>query len=437
MRHLRSPWGQAALGLVVYLAVSLTLYARFGTSYDLAIFHQGLSNAAHGRTPTVALKGVGANLFGDHFHPVVLVAVPFLAVHDSPATLLVVQSMSLALAAWMLARTWRRVHGERWWYLPLLWSLGPGAMAAAAYDVHELALGAPLLALACAAFVVRRDWAVVAWGLALPVVKEDAFVLSLGLGAALLLRRRWLPGAVLVVVPLAWAAAVIGWVIPALNAHHSYTYLGGPSATLGTRLAVLALALVTGALLLAASAGRALGSPLVLVAAAWWGSHALLANSHYQVPWYHYHVLPALALAFAAVEPWGRHPLRGRALRLLVAGNLALALLGPATWRLVLTATTRPDAAAAAVAAVDPGSTAAADPALAARTSARSRLVALVGPPRLTDVTGAPVRPDYVLLDERARGRGGDWLATWSAANLTGYELVLARDGYRVYRRAS
>ncbi|MGA4507366.1 DUF2079 domain-containing protein [Propionibacteriaceae bacterium G1746] len=422
-----------------YLTVSLTLYHRFGTSYDLVIFHQAVTAMADGRAPVSELKG--AHVFGDHFHPMILVLVPFVLGFPGVTTLLVAQAAALAVAAGILQQTWRDVHGDKAAWLPLLWSLSPGIMAAASYDFHEVSLGAPLVAMACRCFVRERYGAMVVWACLILLVKENAFVLTLGLALALVVRRKWLHAAVLAAVSLFYAAVVLGVVIPHFNNESEYTYgsaldLSEVGAALVRNLVWPGLATGTAVGLLALSGFSALRSPLVLAAASWWGSHLVTDNFRYQFPGFHYHLLPSVVLGFAAIIPMAPLIDRSTARRLIAAWCVLCILLGPATWRVVLTASHRPHDARTAIRMVPDNAYVAADPKLVAQLSNRTQHVTALHPPYLVNGVGRQVRPDYVVVDLSTREYGGGWAHDFVRDRLSSdYELIGSAGGYRVFRR--
>lgn len=65
-------WGLMAVSFAVYSIFSIERHQQFGTAgYDLGIFDQAVRAYSHFQAPIVPLKGVGYNIFGDHFHPII------------------------------------------------------------------------------------------------------------------------------------------------------------------------------------------------------------------------------------------------------------------------------------------------------------------------------------------------------------------------------
>ena len=86
-------------------ALSLYLHASLRTGMDLAIFDQAVRALSQGEAPVSAMKG-GMNLWGDHFHPVILLAAPAYWLRPKAGTLVVVQAIALGLTCATLARSW-------------------------------------------------------------------------------------------------------------------------------------------------------------------------------------------------------------------------------------------------------------------------------------------------------------------------------------------
>lgn len=84
----------------MYSALAIRRHLTFHSAgWDLGIFEQAVRNYAAFRPPIVILKGEGYNLLGDHFHPILVTLAPLYRLFPSPITLLVAQSVLLALGA--------------------------------------------------------------------------------------------------------------------------------------------------------------------------------------------------------------------------------------------------------------------------------------------------------------------------------------------------
>ncbi|WP_084355349.1 DUF2079 domain-containing protein [Actinomyces radicidentis] len=160
-------------------------------SWDLAIFSELAKDYAHLQAPVVPIKGVGFNLLGDHFHPILVLLGPVWALFPSPLSLLITQDLLLAVSAWPLTRVATRVVGRvPALALGLCYALSWGFQGAVAAQFHEIAFAVPMLAWSCAAFVERRWWASALWAAPLVLVKEDLGLTALMIGLAIAWRGR-------------------------------------------------------------------------------------------------------------------------------------------------------------------------------------------------------------------------------------------------------
>ncbi|MBI2865709.1 MAG: DUF2079 domain-containing protein [Chloroflexi bacterium] len=84
--------------VVAYSSKSIAAYTTGNTLFDLATFEQGFWNATKGTLFFYSLEGEMSRL-GRHFSPIFIPLVPLYALHRDPATLLVLQTLALGLAA--------------------------------------------------------------------------------------------------------------------------------------------------------------------------------------------------------------------------------------------------------------------------------------------------------------------------------------------------
>lgn len=348
-------WALFAVVAAVYAVFAVTCYAQYRTAgYDLGIFDQAVRGYAHLRLPVATLKGDGYDVLGDHFDPIVALWAPLYWLWDDVRMLLVGQAVVVAAAVFPVHRVVARRTGEPWsTLLTAGFALGWPLQTMVNFDVHEVAFAVPLLAWAVDALDRRsdRDLLVVA-GLLL-LVREDMGLVVAVLGVIRLARagRRWL-GAVLVVVGVAAFVVLTGIVMPhlapagsAVRLRQQYSQLGaGPGGVLLGALRhpwhVLTLLVdppvKVGTLLalLLPVAFLALGSPYALLAV------PLLAGrflSDRPLTWqtgFHYDAPIWVVVVLAAVDAFGRRPLRRvpgarhgpRALAVVLVG---VVLLGP------------------------------------------------------------------------------------------------------------
>ena len=206
-----------------YAVVSLFRHWSFGSSaFDLGIFDQVVWRLSRFESPTSSLKG-DINIFGDHFHPIIALLAPLYWIAPRVETLIVAQSVLLAVSivpVFAFAR--RRLPVGQATLLAIAYGLFWGIQRTVWFDFHEAAFAPLLIAIAINAIDLRR-WRVL-WVAcaAMCLVKEDMIPLVAGIGAWVFLfvdRRQglWLSAVSLVLFPL-----VVLVVIPAFG--HDWTY---------------------------------------------------------------------------------------------------------------------------------------------------------------------------------------------------------------------
>ena len=451
--------GVAAWPALLVSFLSFVAYALYGglqwrrmsvPSWDLGIFTQLLRDYATLQAPIVPIKGVGFNLLGDHFHPLLVVLAPFYAVFPSGLTLLVLQAALVALSAFVITRLGVEKLGRTAGLaIGLTYAVSWGIDNAVAAQFHEIALALPLLAFSLAA-VVRRKWLATAlWAAPLVFVKEDLGLTVLVIGALLFLRGARRLGIALVAWGVFWFAATTLLILPLLNSHGTWAYgasanLGGSLSHLGNTFASLVTTdkFQTIILLTLATAALAFRSSLslaVLPTLAW----RFLSNDDvYWGPSWHYSavlmpivfvaLIDALLLVRRSRHAWLR--VYGRiavpitvAFALLMLPQQPLAeLVQPESYR------PPPAAAVAAMAAIPNNVTVASDLTYLAYLSSRDTVYWLGNP-------GNPAT-DYFILDRNSGSWGGNAPADAAAYaeqsfRGTSYRLVYSSDGYQLAKR--
>ncbi|EPD28762.1 DUF2079 domain-containing protein [Actinotignum schaalii] len=184
-----APYLVALGSFILFTAFSLHQWASLQTSsWDLGIFTQLAQRYAHLEAPIVDIKGPGFNLWGDHFHPILVVLGPIFALWPSGATLLIVQNALFAVSAIPLTRLARaRCGAGAGTAFGLLYAVSWGLSAAVAAQFHEIAFAVPLLAYGLTAWVEGRyRRAALPLGI-LVFVKEDLGLTLIAFGVAALL----------------------------------------------------------------------------------------------------------------------------------------------------------------------------------------------------------------------------------------------------------
>lgn len=186
------PAAVGALVASVYSVYAWWQWTHLATkSWDLAIFAQFAQRIARLEAPIAPIKGVDFNLFGDHFHPLMVVVGPVYALWPHAYTLLVVQAVCFGISAAVITATARRLLGSVIGVLlGIAYGFSWGLQYAAEAQFHEIALAVPLLSIALMALIERRWVTVIVAGGLTVFVKEDLGLTIAVLGAVLAWRSR-------------------------------------------------------------------------------------------------------------------------------------------------------------------------------------------------------------------------------------------------------
>ncbi len=444
-----------------YALVPVLQYRRFrGSSWDNAIFEQGVAAYARLEAPVATIKGPDVNLLGDHFSPVIALLAPVYRLVPDARTLMVAQAVLLAVSVYVVGvAAVARLGRPAGLALTAAYALSFGIASAVQVDFHAVAFAVPLLALAGAAWLRGDVRGVLLWSLPLLLVKEDLGGTVAVIGLVLWLRRPARrahhrgAGALLMVVGVFGALLVLLVVVPALSPDGTYAYLGdldtgtttetSGSVGLAGLLEGWSTKAVTTLLTVGVTALAGLFSPWMLVALPTLLWRFAGDNPTYWGTDWHYSLVLMPVVVVACVDAVER--LRGssrRALRvwaratpaialgvavLLAVGGPYPALFRPASW----STTPRAADAAAVLREVPPGASVETDVGVMSHLAADHPLWWVGTSP-------ADLRPDYVLVDQVRGGWSGPVDAVgYAEARHPGstYELVLARGGLQLARR--
>jgi len=136
------------LGLVAAIYLSLLKVKQHfvfqTTAYDLGIQASVAWNTIHGRLFHESLQNI--NYLGDHFSPIHLLLSPLYLVWENAATLLIIQSIGIGLAATALyLLTLEKLH-QKWLAIAMtiLFLFNPYLHRISTFDFHPIALAIPI-----------------------------------------------------------------------------------------------------------------------------------------------------------------------------------------------------------------------------------------------------------------------------------------------------
>src|SRR6266849_350592 len=227
------PYLVAGLALIYFLLYSVLSLLRHVTYHsfgpDLGIFDQVFWNTVHGRflESTMSLAQAQPHSYlADHFSPVYLLLVPAYALIPRPETLLVIQTLFLALGVWpiyLLARLKLEPGFQRLVWAVVYFLFLPVAFINL-FDFHELALA--VLPLGFAIYFLengRPGWFLLSL-VSTFLIKEELPLVGVGFGAYILLAKRdWKLGLSVLAGSLAAFLGIVRIIIPAFGGG-SYEY---------------------------------------------------------------------------------------------------------------------------------------------------------------------------------------------------------------------
>lgn len=454
-----APWlvGVAVAGIHAFLAC--IRYTNFDvTSWDLTIFTQAINNYAHFRAPIANVHGVGFNLLGDHFSPVLALLAPLFWISQNAVVLLLAQAVAFGWSAVPITRLARSRLGPRAGIaLGLAYGLSAGLVAATVVDFHEVAIAIPLLAYSLVALAEER-WRAAAW-FAVPLlfVKEDLGFTVAAIGLLIAARGARRVGLLLAGAGIVGTLLAVFALLPILAPGHRYAYfsqydsghsqtgvgsLGGAlnparwTAGLTTKIRTLltfgsTTAFTGWASTIALLAVPTLGWRFVSAQTAYWGTD-----------WHYDAVLMPIGFV-AAIETCERLLKRGGLFRsvgrAVPAVALAIAIAFPSgaalrslfqssTW----TTTPAQSAAAAAVRTIPHGAVVLTDLGLMSHLAARNPLYWIGGsgtviPTYIATVNGAgwtPPRPEQAVAYWDRRYSGHQFRVIFAAEGVTVLQRV-------------
>lgn len=205
-----------------FSALTIARHAAFDSgAFDLGFMDQAAWNTIRGHIMGVSIEPWTATThLGYHFDPILIPISLTYLVYSNPNSLLIVQSVGLALGA--LPASWiaRRRLGNNWAAVVFAaaYLLYPGLQAANVYDFHDFSLAAPLT-LFCFYLIETRRYRLFALAVVLTMAtKENVPLTTAMLGLYILVANRDLrPGLATFFGSIAWFLVGTYVVIPSFN----------------------------------------------------------------------------------------------------------------------------------------------------------------------------------------------------------------------------
>lgn len=242
--------GLAAAYVVFMSVLTVARHSAFMThSFDLGIHDQIVYNALHHGILRSTQHGPHPiNYLGNHFAPILYLVAPLYALRQDARTLLVLQSLCLGVGAvpiYLLARDKLRSNALAV-ALGASYLLFPALHGVNTFDFHQIALVTPLLLWGLYCLETGRTGPFLLFLILAAATKEEVGLTAAAFGLYLfLVKRRYRLGAALTVGGIAYFAAVVGYVMPALGGVPQVYRFKGLMAEGASGLAAVATTLVT------------------------------------------------------------------------------------------------------------------------------------------------------------------------------------------------
>ncbi|MDA1196660.1 MAG: DUF2079 domain-containing protein [Nanoarchaeota archaeon] len=207
-------------GVSCFFFVVVTLLAVFkhlsfySTGFDLGLYNQVIFGLSNGADYSSVL---GYTIFGDHVQPILFLLLPFYVLFSSPLTLVVIQSLAIAVGSiplFLLARKYLK-HDVAVFLLFLAYFFAPAFWYPALFDFHPLVLAVPFLMYAVYYLFEKRYGLMILFLVFAGICKENLPLVLVPFGIYIFLKdRKRVMGSILAIVGIAWVYLNIEIIIP-------------------------------------------------------------------------------------------------------------------------------------------------------------------------------------------------------------------------------
>ncbi len=230
-------WGAIALYVLTFGIITVLKHEAFQTTaFDLGNMDQAVWNSLRGRFLPFTNWGEEGTRLAYHVDPILILISPLYLLYSDPKTLLVFQTLVVALGALPLFWLAREKFGESLVTLvfPLVYLLFPALEAANMFDFHSTTIAAPLLLYAFYYLWKRKYPWFFLFAFLVMACKEEMPLLVMMMGLyALLVQRNRRVALTTISLGVAWFIVAVYIIIPHYNPEGgspylaAYGYLGG------------------------------------------------------------------------------------------------------------------------------------------------------------------------------------------------------------------
>src|ERR1041385_9017141 len=180
----------------LYSALSILRHRHFGSGWDLAVFDQAIWLYSRFDLPNVTVRfNRPENILADPFQPILAFLSPIHWIMNSTESILICQSLIVALSVIpVFLFTTRRLGNRAAWLFTLSYSFFWGIQETVEFEFHEIAFAIPLIAFAIYYIDVRKAWGYFTCFFLMLLTKENMGAILAFFGIYLLLLRRYRDG---------------------------------------------------------------------------------------------------------------------------------------------------------------------------------------------------------------------------------------------------
>jgi len=210
-------WLLFFLGFVIYSALQLSIYYTLGSPMrDISIFDQAIWHLSHFQMPASTIREM-TNLWGDHFHPTIVLITSFYWLKSDVKWLFLIQAAVVSAGVFpifWIARD-RLKSNFAGLAFAFSWVFYIGVQHAIRFGFYPETLAITFLAFAIYFLFIKKIWQYFLFILLALTCKENIslYVAFLGIWTFIFTKEKWL-GAITVFLGLAWLELTIGFLIP-------------------------------------------------------------------------------------------------------------------------------------------------------------------------------------------------------------------------------
>ncbi len=210
-------WFLFLFGFFVYSSLQLSIYYTLGSPMrDISIFDQAIWHLSRFQLPASTIREL-PNLWGDHFHPILILIAPFYWLKSDVLWLFIIQAVVISAGIFPIFGIAKEKLKSNFAGLAFAfsWLFFIGIQHAIRFGFYPETLAISFLAFALFFFFNKKIiWYFIFIILAL-ICKENIslYIAFLGIWILLFTKQRWL-GLITIILGVAWFKLIIGFLIP-------------------------------------------------------------------------------------------------------------------------------------------------------------------------------------------------------------------------------